>query len=59
MRGTIVAVDITEMEPIDGVVCLNGDIRSSAIQTELTRMFKSGVDVVLSDMAHKFTGIRV
>lgn len=47
------------MEEIEGVTFIHGDIHSPLIQTQLSLLFANGVDIVMSDMAHKFTGLRV
>ena len=45
LNGTIIALDVLPMDPIEGVVFLQGDIREEA------------VDVVVSDMAPNLSGI--
>ena len=54
--GKILAVDIKTMEPIKNVKFLKGDIFENTIKSEITRYFKSNLDVILSDMAADTTG---
>ncbi len=54
--GKIIAVDIKSMEPIKNVKFLKGDIFENTIKSEITRYFKSNLDVILSDMAADTTG---
>lgn len=58
LNGTIIALDVLPMDPIEGVVFLQGDIREEAVLAQLER-FVSGraVDVVVSDMAPNLSGI--
>lgn len=55
----IIAVDMLDMDPIDGVVFIKGDILSSKVQKEV---FKSSdfnkFDVILSDACPEFIGIK-
>ncbi len=58
LDGTIVAVDLLPMEPIEGVDFLLGDFREPAVLAELTRRLAGRpVDLVLSDMAPNLSGI--
>ena len=54
--GKIIAVDIKSMEPIKDVKFLKGDILENNIKSEITRHFKSNLDVIISDMAADTTG---
>ncbi len=57
-RGRVVALDILPMEPIDGVVFIEGDFREDAPLTELeAAMDGRRADLVLSDMAPNISGI--
>lgn len=55
----IIAVDMLDMDPIEGVVFIKGDILSSKVQKEV---FKSSdfnkFDVILSDACPEFIGIK-
>ncbi|MEO8080936.1 MAG: RlmE family RNA methyltransferase [Caldimonas sp.] len=56
--GRIVALDMLELEPIDGVEFIQGDFREAAVLAELERRLGGRpVDVVLSDMAPNLSGI--
>ena len=58
LHGTIVALDLLEFEPIDGVDFIAGDFRDSAVLATLEeRVGGRPVDVVLSDMAPNLSGI--
>jgi len=56
--GTVVALDLLEMEPIDGVTFLQGDFRDPAVLARLEAALGGrSVDVLLSDMAPNLSGI--
>lgn len=58
LDGCIIALDILPMEPIEGVVFMQGDFREEAIALALTaRLGGRPVDVVVSDMAPNLSGI--
>jgi len=58
LDGTIIALDLLEMEPIEGVTFLQGDFREDAVLAELTKaMDGRQADVVVSDMAPNLSGI--
>ncbi|MDQ2929028.1 MAG: RlmE family RNA methyltransferase [Pseudomonadota bacterium] len=58
LHGTIIALDLLEFEPIDGVDFILGDFREDAALAELeARVAGRPVDVVLSDMAPNLSGI--
>lgn len=58
LNGRILALDLLPMEPIEGVVFIQGDIREDAILAQLAdHMQGQQVDVVLSDMAPNLSGI--
>lgn len=58
LRGTIVALDMLEMEPIEGVRFLQGDFREDAVLALLDQALEGRrVDVVVSDMAPNLSGI--
>ncbi len=57
-NGTMIALDILSMEPIDGVTIIKGDFREDAIFTELmTEIGDERADLVISDMAPNITGM--
>ena len=54
--GKIVSIDLNKMEKVNNVVQILGDFNEEANQTKIKNLFKSNVDVVLSDMAVNTTG---
>lgn len=58
LNGRILALDLLPMEPIEGVVFIQGDIREDVVLSQLAdHMQGQQVDVVLSDMAPNLSGI--
>jgi 23S rRNA (uridine2552-2'-O)-methyltransferase len=58
LHGTIIALDLLEFEPIDGVDFIVGDFREAEVLARLeARVGGRPVDVVLSDMAPNLSGI--
>jgi len=58
LNGVIIALDILPMEPIEGVVFLQGDFREPEVLQRLeTEMQGRLADVVVSDMAPNLSGI--
>ena len=55
-NGKIVSIDLNKMEKVDNVVQILGDFNAEENQTKIKNLFKSNVDVVLSDMAVNTTG---
>lgn len=59
LDGTIIALDILDFEPIEGVNFIQGDFQDESVADELRRVLAGrSVDVVLSDMAPNLTGIQ-
>ncbi len=62
-KGTMVALDILPMEPIEGVTIIKGDFREELVFDELMTVIASGenksgkVDLVISDMAPNISGM--
>jgi len=62
-KGTIVALDILPMEPIEGVTIIEGDFRENLVFDELMTVIGVGennrgkVDLVISDMAPNISGM--
>ena len=62
-NGTMVALDILPMEPIDGVTIIEGDFREDAVLDELMTVMNGGdknsnrADLVISDMAPNISGM--
>ena len=58
LNGNIIATDMLPMEPIEGVVFIQGDIREGAVLAELAAQMQGQLaDVVISDMAPNLSGI--
>ncbi len=58
LNGTIIALDVLSMEPIEGVSFIQGDFREDAVLAQLRALVgKRPVDVVISDMAPNLSGI--
>ncbi len=62
LNGRIVALDLLPMEPIEGVLFIQGDFRESGVLQILQQALSTGsiprkVDVVISDMAPNLSGI--
>jgi 23S rRNA (uridine2552-2'-O)-methyltransferase len=56
-KGQVVAIDVSEMEPLPGVEILHLDFMSEGAEDALkARLREGGADVVLSDMAAPTTG---
>jgi 23S rRNA (uridine2552-2'-O)-methyltransferase len=60
LNGTIVALDLLPMEPIEGVHFIQGDFTDDAAAAQLLQALQGRpVDVVLSDMAPNLSGVAV
>jgi len=58
LDGTIIALDLLEFEPIEGVQFIQGDFRDDAVVAQLeTVLAGRPVDLVVSDMAPNLSGI--
>ena len=58
LNGTILALDLLPMEPIEGVQFLQGDFREPEVLAQLQACVQGReVDVVVSDMAPNLSGI--
>ncbi len=58
LNGTIIALDILPMEPVEGVIFLNGDFREPEVLERLAREMGGRLaDTVVSDMAPNLSGI--
>ena len=55
-NGKIVSIDLNKIEKVENVVQILGDFNEEKNQTKIKNLFKSNVDVVLSDMAVNTTG---
>jgi 23S rRNA (uridine2552-2'-O)-methyltransferase len=60
LNGTIIALDLLDFEPIEGVHFIQGDFQEDAVLAELEAALAGRpVDVVVSDMAPNLSGIAV
>ncbi len=58
LHGTVIALDLIEMEAVEGIQFLQGDFREAEILVRLdTLLAGRPVDVVVSDMAPNLSGI--
>jgi 23S rRNA (uridine2552-2'-O)-methyltransferase len=58
LNGTIIALDLLDFEPIEGVTFLQGDFRDEAMLARLHEVVAGRpVDLVVSDMAPNLSGI--
>lgn len=58
LNGTIIALDLLPMEPIEGVQFLQGDFREAEVLDQLEALMAGRkADVVVSDMAPNLSGI--
>jgi 23S rRNA (uridine2552-2'-O)-methyltransferase len=63
LNGRIIALDLLAMEPVEGVVFIQGDFREDEVLNQLTTEMKGDsdtmqlADVVVSDMAPNLSGI--
>lgn len=58
LNGTIIALDLLPMDPIEGVHFIQGDFREADVLAQLELALQSRlVDVVVSDMAPNLSGI--
>jgi len=56
--GRLVSIDIKGMEEIENTIQIKGDFTDLDTQVKIKGLFKSKVDVVVSDMAVNTTGIK-
>ncbi len=53
---TVVAIDLTEVAPLKGAICLHRDVFDEGIEGDIQEALGGPADVVLSDMAAPSTG---
>ncbi len=57
-RGRLIGLDLLPVEPLEGVLFIQGDFRQPEVHAELTAAVAGeGVDLVLSDMAPNISGM--
>ncbi len=60
LNGTIIALDLLDFEPVEGVEFIQGDFQEETVLQQLVDMLAGRpVDVVVSDMAPNLSGIEV
>ncbi|MEO8299480.1 MAG: RlmE family RNA methyltransferase [Burkholderiales bacterium] len=60
LNGTLIALDLLPVQPIEGVAMLQGDFGADAVLAQLVAMLAGRpVDVVVSDMAPNLSGVEV
>lgn len=58
-KGKVTAIDILPIDPIEGVDIILGDFREASVHEEVLKKLNGRlVDLVISDMAPNFSGIR-
>lgn len=58
LNGTIIALDVLPLEPIEGVTFIQGDFREDEVLAQLRALLGGRpVDMVISDMAPNLSGI--
>jgi len=58
LNGTIIALDMLPMDPIEGVTFIQGDFREAEVLAQLEQALQGRqADVVVSDMAPNLSGI--
>ncbi len=56
-KARIIAIDLLEIAPIEGVTIIKGDIRAPENQAKIIELAPNGLDLILSDMAPDTTGV--
>jgi 23S rRNA (uridine2552-2'-O)-methyltransferase len=57
--GRIIAVDVTELEPVAGVTVIRGDVRDPAVLTAIgAALGDARCDLVISDMSPNLSGVQ-
>jgi len=60
LQGTIIALDLLDFEPIEGVIFIQGDFREESVLDQLVQALEGKqVDVVVSDMAPNLSGVEI
>ena len=56
--GRLVSIDLKHIEKIENIILIKGDFTEADTKEKIKSLFKSKVDVVISDMAVNTTGIK-
>lgn len=58
-KCTVIAIDLLDIEPIEGVHFIKGDFQDEVVLAELDELLNGRpIDLVISDMAPNITGVR-
>lgn len=57
--GQVIAVDLQAIDPLPGVVTIQGDMTSAEVRARILELTEGSVQVVLSDAAPNSTGIQL
>ncbi|MCL4147163.1 UNVERIFIED_CONTAM: hypothetical protein GTU68_040323 [Idotea baltica] len=58
-KCTVIAIDLLDMDPVEGVHFIKGDFQDDAVLSELDEILNGRpIDLVISDMAPNITGVR-
>lgn len=55
--GQVVAIDLLEIKPVEGVLVLRGDFRDAGVRAQVAEALEGAADAVLCDMAPNLSGI--
>ena len=56
--GRLVSIDLKHIEKIENIILIKGDFTEADTKEKIKSLFKSKVDVIISDMAVNTTGIK-
>lgn len=56
-KAKIIAIDLLDIEPIENVTIIKGDIRDPENQKKILELAPNGLDLIMSDMAPDTTGV--
>lgn len=57
-KGSVIALDLLEMAPVEGVEFMQGDFTEQAVLDRILARTERGMDLVISDMAPNITGVK-
>jgi 23S rRNA (uridine2552-2'-O)-methyltransferase len=58
-QGKVIALDILDMQPVSGVIFIQGDFREASVLQQLEeKLNKVQVDLVIADMAPNISGVK-
>lgn len=56
--GKVIAIDLLPIEPVPGIMTIQGDFNDEMVFEQLLQIADSPVDVIISDMAPNLSGLR-